>query len=53
MTPGTLIMAFFIEQLIDTLKRPSLLTLAILAAGVSLIALGIWGFRKWMQQPGH
>ena len=53
MTPGTLIMAFFIEQLIDALKRPSLLTLAILAAGGSLIALGIWGFRKWMQQPGH
>lgn len=53
MLPGTLFMAFFVDQLIDAMKHPKLLTLAAGAAAACLIAAGIWGFRKWLQKSGQ
>ena len=53
MLPGTLIMAFFVDQLIDALKRPNLLTVVFAVTAVVLIGTGIWGFRKWLQKPGQ
>ncbi len=50
MTPGTLIMMLFIEQIIDAIKRPSVATALLLAFMVLLIIGGIWGLRKWLSR---
>jgi uncharacterized membrane protein YdjX (TVP38/TMEM64 family) len=49
MTPGMLIMMFFIDQIIAALKNPGPLTFAILAGTVVLIAVGLWGLRRWLR----
>ena len=48
-TPGTLAMIFFTGQLVEAMKNPSRLTWAIAAGLLTLIALGIWGLRRWLR----
>lgn len=49
MTPGTLGMTLFAGQIVDALKNPSPLTWAIAFVMLALIALGIWGLRRWLR----
>ena len=50
MTPGTLVMMFFIDQLMDAIKRPSSTTAVLAVAVVLLIVLGVWLFQKWLKR---
>ena len=49
MTPGTLGMILFAGQIVEALKNPSPLTWAIAFGMLALIALGIWGLRRWLR----
>ena len=49
MTPGTLAMTFFAGQIVEALKNPSPLTWAMACGMLILIALGIWGMRRWLR----
>lgn len=49
MTPGTLIMVVFIDQIIEAMKRPSSTTALMGAAMLALIAAGVWGFKRWLR----
>ena len=49
MTPGTLGMTLFAGQIVEALKNPSPLTWAIAFVMLTLIALGIWGLRRWLR----
>jgi uncharacterized membrane protein YdjX (TVP38/TMEM64 family) len=53
MTPGTLLMAFFVDQVVDALKRPTLLPMVVGVLAACLIVAGIWGLRKWLEMPGQ
>ncbi|WP_394791864.1 TVP38/TMEM64 family protein [Rhodoferax sp.] len=50
MAPGTLAMAFFVDQIIAALRQPGLLTLAIVVLTLCLIAAGAWLLRRWLRQ---
>ena len=50
MTPGTLIMMFFIDQLMDAIKQPSVKTAFLAIAVALLIAVGVWLFQKWLRR---
>ncbi len=50
MTPGTLVMMFFIDQLIDAIKRPSAMTALLGIAMLLLIVIGVWLFQKWFKR---
>jgi uncharacterized membrane protein YdjX (TVP38/TMEM64 family) len=47
MTPGTLMLMLFTNQILQALKQPTTLSFALLALTVALIALGLWGVRRW------
>ena len=51
MTPATLVMMVFMNQLLDTLRQPSSLSLFLLLIPVCLILAGLWGVRRWLRQP--
>ena len=53
MTPGTLAMMFFVEQIIHAIVEPGPLTLLLLLLTVVLIALGVWGGRRWLKKSGE
>lgn len=48
MTPGTLGMMFFADQIVAALKTPSALTYAIIAGMLILIVAGLWGLKHWL-----
>jgi len=50
MTPGTLAMAVFVDQIIEAMKRPSQTRLALLLASLALIGVGLWYARRWARR---
>lgn len=48
MTPGTLIMMFFVDQILAALKQPSMTTVLIVGVLGLLIVMGIVGVRRWL-----
>ena len=48
MTPGTLLMMFFVDQIVDAIKRPGIAAFAIAVVLILLIVGGIFGLRKWL-----
>nr|WP_315238599.1 VTT domain-containing protein [uncultured Albidiferax sp.] len=49
MAPGTVIMAFFVEQIVAAFRQPGPLTVAIVLGLLALIALGGWAARKYLR----
>lgn len=49
MLPGTLLMMLFTNQILLALKQPSALSFGLLALTAALIALGLWGLRRWLR----
>lgn len=49
MTPGTLVMVLFIDQIIEAMKRPSSTTALMGVLMLALIAAGAWGFKRWLR----
>ncbi|OGA49367.1 MAG: hypothetical protein A3G25_09320 [Betaproteobacteria bacterium RIFCSPLOWO2_12_FULL_63_13] len=52
MTPATLAMMFFVDHIIRAIREPGPLTLFLLLLTVGLIALGVWGVRRWFKKSG-
>jgi uncharacterized membrane protein YdjX (TVP38/TMEM64 family) len=50
MTPGTLAMAVFVDQIIEAMKRPSQTRLALLLGSLALIGVGLWYARRWARR---
>ena len=50
MTPGTLALMMFIDQITEALRRPTPMTYALLALTVALIVAGGWGLQRWLRQ---
>ena len=50
MSPGTLAMAVFVDQIIDAMKQPSQTRVLLLLACAALIVLGIWYARRWARR---
>ncbi|MCB2006814.1 MAG: TVP38/TMEM64 family protein [Rhodoferax sp.] len=49
MTPGTLAMMLFVDQITEALRRPTPLTFALLGGTVLLIGAGAWGLQRWLR----
>lgn len=52
MTPGTLAIALFLDQIVTALTTPGPGSVALAALTLLLIVLGGWGLKRWMRQPG-
>lgn len=50
-TPGTLAMTLFVDQITAALRAPTSLTYGLLGLTVLLIGGGAWGLRRWLGQP--
>jgi uncharacterized membrane protein YdjX (TVP38/TMEM64 family) len=48
-TPGTLAMVLFVDQITAALRSPTPLTFALLGGTVLLIAVGAWGLQRWLR----
>ncbi len=48
-TPGTLAMTVFVDQITAALKQPSALTFALLGLTIVLIAVGAWVMQRWLR----
>ena len=55
MTPSTLAMMLFVDQITATLRNPTPLTFALLALTVALLIAGGWGMQRWLRRldRGH
>jgi len=53
MTPGTLAMMVFVDQITAALRQPSVLTFALLALTVVLIVVGGWAMQHWLRRLGR
>ncbi|MCY7307638.1 MAG: VTT domain-containing protein [Rhodoferax sp.] len=53
MTPGTLAMMLFVDQITEALRQPSALTFALLALTVVLIVAGGWAMQHWLRRLGR
>lgn len=49
MAPGTVIMAFFVEQIVAAFRQPGPLALAIVLGLLALVAVGGWAARKYLR----
>ena len=49
MAPSTLVMAFFMQQIIAALRQPGPLTIAIVLLTLGLLVLGAWALRRWLR----
>ena len=49
-TPGTLAMTVFVDQITAALRQPTPLTFALLGLTVLLIAAGGWGMQRWLRE---
>ena len=52
MTPATLAMVVFVDQITDALRQPTLLTFALAGLTLVLIIAGAWALRRWLQVGG-
>ena len=50
MSPGTLAMMVFVDQISAALKQPTALTFALAALTVALIIAGAWGMQRWLRR---
>lgn len=50
MTPGTLAMILFVDQIIASLKQPTQTSFVLLALTLALIGLGLWGMQRWARK---
>jgi uncharacterized membrane protein YdjX (TVP38/TMEM64 family) len=50
MTPGTLAMMLFVDQIVQALKQPGPVTVLLVAITAGLIALGVWAMRRWVRK---
>lgn len=48
-TPGTLMMVVFIDQIIEAMKRPNSTTVLLGVGMLALIAAGAWGVKRWLR----
>jgi uncharacterized membrane protein YdjX (TVP38/TMEM64 family) len=48
-TPATLVMALFLEQITAALRNPTPLTFALLGLTVALVGAGAWGLLRWLR----
>ncbi len=48
-TPGTLAMMVFVDQITAAWRSPTPLTFALLGLALALIALGAWGLQRWLR----
>lgn len=48
-TPGTLAMVLFVDQITAALRAPTPLTFALLGGTVLLIVAGAWGLQRWIR----
>ncbi|SDP22244.1 Uncharacterized membrane protein YdjX, TVP38/TMEM64 family, SNARE-associated domain [Rhodoferax sp. OV413] len=49
MAPSTLVMAFFMQQIIAALRQPGPLAIAIVLLTLGLLVLGAWALRRWLR----
>nr|WP_315234989.1 VTT domain-containing protein [uncultured Albidiferax sp.] len=49
MAPSTLVMAFFMQQIIAALRQPGPLTIALVLLTLGLLVLGAWVLRRWLR----
>ncbi|SFU84705.1 TVP38/TMEM64 family protein [Pseudoduganella namucuonensis] len=52
MTPSTVFMMFFMDDIIASLKQPSGFGLGLLIGTVLLLAAGGWALRRWLKRSG-
>jgi uncharacterized membrane protein YdjX (TVP38/TMEM64 family) len=50
MAPGTLVMAFFVEQIVEALRNPGPAAYALLAATVVLLVGAALGAKHWVRR---
>jgi uncharacterized membrane protein YdjX (TVP38/TMEM64 family) len=48
-TPGTLVMALFLEQITAALRNPTPLTAALIALTLALVGAGAWALQRWVR----
>lgn len=48
MTPGTLVMMFFVDQIVEALKQPTAITAVIVGVLALLVVVGVVMARKWL-----
>lgn len=48
-TPATLVMALFVEQITAALRNPTPLTFALIGLTVALVAAAGWGLSRWLR----
>lgn len=53
MTPGTLAIALFLDQIMTALTTPGPGSIALAALSLLLIVLGGWGLTRWMRQAAE
>jgi len=49
MTPGTVGMIFFVDQIVEAIKHPGSVTFLLAGLMIALIALGLWALRRWLR----
>jgi phosphatidylserine/phosphatidylglycerophosphate/cardiolipin synthase-like enzyme/uncharacterized membrane protein YdjX (TVP38/TMEM64 family) len=49
LVPGTLALTVLSDQVVAALQTPGLGRVAVVAALILLVALGVWGLRRWLQ----
>ncbi|BDT66078.1 hypothetical protein os1_02300 [Comamonadaceae bacterium OS-1] len=49
MAPGTVVMAFFVEQIVAAFRQPGPLAVAIVLGLLALIGVGGWAARRWLR----
>lgn len=49
-TPGTLAMVLFVDQITAALRAPTPVTFVLLGLTVLLIAVGAWGLQRWLRK---
>ncbi len=52
-TPATLVVAVFVEQITAALRSPTPLTFGLIGLTVVLVAGGVWGLRRWLGASGR
>jgi uncharacterized membrane protein YdjX (TVP38/TMEM64 family) len=50
MTPGTLAMIVFIDQIVRAIREPGTSTVLLAAITVGLILAGLWAMRRWIER---
>jgi phospholipase D1/2 len=48
-SPGTLAMTLFVDQITAALQHPTLLTLVLAGLTMVLIVLGLWAMQRWLR----